>query len=90
MNDAKNQLQAVSIAIEFYREQGYDEAVLSALKKMFDEYLQTKLNYDELAVYFDEALQLNGVHYDNAKVYMIMMNALLKFKELSSAQNNSQ
>lgn len=85
MSEAKNQLRAVSNAIEFYREQGYDAAVLSALQKMFAKYLQTKLNYDELAVYFDEALQLNGIHYDNAKVYMIMMNALLKFKELSSA-----
>jgi len=81
MTDFQNQHQAVSSVIEFYRSNGYEETVLTALKEMFIRYINDKTNYDELAVYFDQRLQANSIHYDSANVYLLMMNALLKVSE---------
>ncbi|HEY2728214.1 MAG TPA: hypothetical protein VGI61_13645, partial [Parafilimonas sp.] len=78
MTDFKNQDQAVSSVIEFYRADGYEEAVLTALEEMLIKNAQYKNDYDELAIYFDQRLQVNGVHYDSANIYLLMMNALLK------------
>jgi len=81
MTDFKNQDQAVSSVIEFYRANGYEETVLTALEEMLIKNAQNKNNYDELAMYLDQRLQANGVHYDSANIYLLMMNALLKASE---------
>ena len=81
MTDFQNHNQAVSSVIEFYRSNGYEETVLTALKEMLIKHINDKTNYDELAVYFDKRLQANSVHYDSANIYLLMMNALLKISE---------
>jgi hypothetical protein len=81
MTDFKNQNQAVSSVIEFYRSKGCEETVLTALKEMLVKNIQHKNTYDELAIFLDERLQKNGVHYDSANIYLLMMNAVLKVSE---------
>ena len=81
MTAFKNQDQAVSSVIEIYRRNDYSESVLIALKELLIEKLNGTEHYDELALYFDNRLQANGVHYDTANVYRLMMNALLSFSE---------
>ena len=81
MTDFKNLNQAVSSVIEFYRSNGYEETVLTALKEMLMRNIQHKNDYEQLAMYFDQRLQANGIHYDTANVYLLMMNALLKVSE---------
>ena len=81
MTDFQNQHQAVSSVIEFYRSNGYEETVLTALKEMLMRNIQHKNDYEQLAMYFDQRLQANGIHYDTANVYLLMMNALLKVSE---------
>lgn len=80
MTDFKNQDQAVSSVIEFYRANGYEETVLTALEEMLVKSTQHN-NYEELAMYLDQRLQAHGVHYDSANIYLLMMNALLKVFE---------
>ncbi len=84
MTDFKNQHQAVSSVIEFYRGNGYEETVLTALQEMLVKHLQHRNNYDELAIFLDERLQAKGVHYDSANIYLLMMNALLKASEYNN------
>ena len=81
MTDFQNQNPAVSSVIEFYRSNGYEETVLTALKEMLMKNIQHTNDYEQLAAYFDRSLQANGVHYDNANIYLLMMNALLKLSE---------
>ena len=81
MTDFQNHNQAVSSVIEFYRSNGYEETVLTALKEMLMKNIQHKNDYEQLAAYFDQRLQANGIHYDSANVYLLMMNALLKVSE---------
>jgi hypothetical protein len=81
MTDFQNHNQAVSSVIEFYRSNGYEETVLTALKEMLMKNIQHKNDYEQLAMYFDQRLQANGIHYDTANVYLLMMNALLKVSE---------
>jgi len=87
MTDFKNLNQAVSSVIEFYRSNGYEETVLTALKEMLVKHIQHRNNYDELAIFLDEKLQANGVHYDSAKIYLLMMNALLKASEYNNEKS---
>ena len=84
MTDFQNHNQAVSSVIEFYRSNGYEETVLTALKEMFIRYINDKTNYEQLAAYFDQRLQANGIHYDSANIYLLMMNALLKVSEYNA------
>ena len=81
MTDFKDQDEAVSGVIEFYREAGYSEALLTALTELLTKYIKGTINYDELALYFDVKLQAQSIYYDNAQVYLVMMNALLKLFE---------
>ncbi len=81
MTDFQNQNQAVSSVIDFYRSNGYEETVLTALKEMLMKNIQHANDYEQLAAYFDQRLQANGIHYDSANVYLLMMNALLKASE---------
>ena len=87
MTDFKNLNQAVSSVIEFYRSNGYEETVLTALKEMLIKHIQHRNNYDELAIFLDEKLQANGVHYDSANIYLLMMNALLKASEYNNEKS---
>ena len=87
MTDFQNQHQAVSSVIEFYRSNGYEETVLTALKEMLVKHIQHRNNYDELAIFLDEKLQANGVHYDSANIYLLMMNALLKASEYNNEKS---
>ncbi|HYJ64927.1 MAG TPA: hypothetical protein VEV62_14370 [Parafilimonas sp.] len=87
MTDFKNLNQAVSSVIEFYRSNGYEETVLTALKEMLVKHIQHRNNYDELAIFLDEKLQANGVHYDSANIYLLMMNALLKASEYNNEKS---
>ena len=88
MTDFKNQNQAVSSVIEFYRSKGYEESVLTALKQMLFKSIQNNSNYEELAAYLDERLQANSVHYDSANVYLLMMNAVFKVSEYDINEKN--
>jgi hypothetical protein len=81
MTDSKHEDQAVSSVIEFYRAGGHSDAVLTAIKELLIKSRQHKQQYDILAAYFDTQLQMQGVYYDSASIYMLMMNALLKFSE---------
>jgi hypothetical protein len=81
MTAFKNQDEAVSSVIEFYRGKDYSEPVLTALKELLVKTINGDTDYDALAVYFDSRLQAHGIHYDTANVYMLMMNALLNFSE---------
>ena len=87
MTDFQNHNQAVSSVIEFYRSNGYEETVLTALKEMLVKHIQHRNNYDELAIFLDEKLQANGVHYDSANIYLLMMNALLKASEYNNEKS---
>ena len=87
MTDFQNQNQAVSSVIEFYRSNGYEETVLTALQEMLVKHMHHRNNYDELAIFLDERLQANGVHYDSANIYLLMMNALLKTSEYNNQKS---
>jgi hypothetical protein len=81
MTDSKHEDQAVSSVIEFYRAGGHSDAVLTAIKELLIKSRQHTQQYDTLAAYFDTQLQIQGVYYDSANIYLLMMNALLKFSE---------
>jgi hypothetical protein len=87
MTEFKNQNQAVSSVIEFYRSKGYEETVLTALKQMLLKSISNG-NYEELAAYLDERLQANGLHYDSANVYLLMMNAVFKISEYNNNEKS--
>ena len=83
MTDFKDQDEVVSSVIEFYREAGYDEALLTALTELLIQYTKDTINYDQLASYFDARLQAQSIYYVTAQLYLVMMNALLKLSEYS-------
>lgn len=81
MTAFKDQHEAVSSVIEFYRGKDYSEPVLTALKELLVKKINGDGNYDALAAYFDNRLQAQGVHYDSANVYLLMMKVLLAFSD---------
>jgi len=81
MTDSAQKDQAVSSVIEFYRANGHSEAVLTAIKELLIKSREHTQQYDTLAAYFDSRLQMQRIYYDTATVYVLMMNALLKFSE---------
>jgi hypothetical protein len=81
MTALKDQDEAVSSVIEFYRGKDYSESMLTALKELLVKKINGDGNYDALAAYFDKRLQAQGVHYDFANVYLLMMKVLLAFAD---------
>lgn len=81
MTAFKNHDEAVSSVIEFFRGKDYSEPVLTALKELLIHSINGNKDYEALAAYFDSRLQIHGVHYDSANVYLLMMHALLNFSE---------
>jgi hypothetical protein len=85
MTDFQNQHQAVSSVIEFYRGKEYSEPVLTALRELLNKYLKGDERDEELAACLDTRLQQNGVHYDSANVYLLMMNVYLNIQNIAEA-----
>ena len=81
MPDFTNQKEAIDSVIEFFSSKGYSEGLLAGIKELLIKYSSGNDVYDDLATYFDKRLQLQNIYYDYAKVYQLMMSAILLFSE---------
>jgi hypothetical protein len=88
MTAFKTQQEAVSSVIEFYRGNDYSEPVLTALKELLLKKINGDSDYIALATYFDNRLQAQGIHYDTANIFILMMKVLLVFADYCKDHND--